>query len=391
MKYTIYPVCGSGAVGNHPLDADAWSGSSAFFFREIERRKALGQPVGGEISFFWKSLLALLNYSKNPAILRRRLYMDTRYRNALSRLLAAKIRNIDFAPDSLVIQLGSMFNIADAVPDRYALSSYNDGNFIMSLQSPYFPKEHISAKKIDAAIRFEKETLSRMRYVWTMSEYLRNSFINDYGLAPEKVFCIGAGINLTDEIIAEMTQAAEAKKHYDNAEILFIGVDFPRKGGPTLLKAFRKTQADLPQAKLHIIGPKSPPEGMDSLPGVTWHGFLNKDNPEDKARLTSLFQKASLFVMPSVYEPFGIAPLEAMLNKVPCLVSNRWALPEIVPEGRVGELVEPENVEMLAEKMTHLLKNPEILQQYGDQCQPWVLERFSWRKVVDRLEGFLES
>ena len=56
-------------------------------------------------------------------------------------------------------------------------------------------------------------------------------------------------------------------------------------------------------------------EGVGRAPAV----------PEQRARLETLFRRCCLFVMPSRYELFGIAPLEAMVNQIPCLVTNRWA------------------------------------------------------------------
>ena len=122
--------------------------------------------------------------------------------------------------------------------------------------------------------------------------------------------------------------------------VLFIGIDFPRKGGWELLKAFRAVRERLPGATLHLVGPsalKLPPrlEG-----GVVFHGFLNKDDPAGRAKLAELFRRCCLFVMPSLYEPFGIAPLEAMVHRIPALVTNASALKETVTPGETGDLVE---------------------------------------------------
>jgi len=383
---TIYAVSGSGAVGEYPLDPATWSGSSAFFFREIEKRGKLSGTIGGEIPTWQKAMYALMNYSRNFMVMRERTYMDVRYRNALSKFLAKQVKTTDFKPDSVSIQLGSMFNLNEFLGDQCLRTSYNDGNFYMLLQSPYFPRKHFSQKKIDAALQYEKNVLDGMQMIFTMSEYLRQSFINDFGQPAGKVFCIGAGININESVIQEIANADNSSKRYDTQEILFIGVDFQRKGGKCLLSAFRKVRSVFPQAVLQIVGPSKPLEGFEAESGVVWNGFLNKNNPQESEKLTNIFNRVSLFVMPSIYEPFGIAPLESQLRSIPCLVSNRWALPEVVQEGKTGELVEPGNEEMLAEKMIHLLRNPDILQTYGTAGKSWVLDHFLWNKVVDRLE-----
>ena len=387
----IYAISGSGAMGEYPLDPATWSGSSAFFFREIEKRGGLCGTVGGEIPTWHKALYAFLNYSREYSIMRERTYMDTRYRNALSRFLTRQVKAIDFKPNSVSIQLGSMFNLNDVLGTQCLRTSFNDGNFVQWTKSPHFPGTHFSAKKIDAAIQFEKNVLDGLQMIFTMSEYLRHSFIDDHGQPSEKIHCIGTGINISESVIKEVTDTDDSAKRYDTQEILFIGIDFLRKGGKNLLAAFRNVRSVFPKATLQIVGPREPLQGFESEPGVVWNGFLHKNDPQDAEKLRNLFNRASLFVMPSIYEPFGIAPLEAMLHSVPALVSNRWALPEIVDEGKTGELVEPGNEEMLAEKIIHLLRNPDVLQRYGFACKPWVLNHFLWHKVVDRLDMCLNA
>ena len=372
--------------GSGPLDPATWSGSSAFFFREIEKRGKLCGTAGGVIPFWQKAVYAMLNYSRDFALMRKRTYMDTRYRNALSRFLAKQVKAIDFEPDSVSVQLGSMFNLHAILGDQCMRTSYNDGNFMMLLQSPYFRRERFSEKAIEAVIQYEKSVLDGMQMIFTMSEYLRQSFINDFGQSANKVHCIGAGINISESVILEVLNTDNTQKRYDTQEILFIGVDFQRKGGKCLLSAFRKVRSVFPKVMLQIVGPTKPLAGFEAEAGVVWNGFLNKNDPQDAQKLKTLFNQTSLFVMPSIYEPFGIAPLESQLRSIPCLVSNSWALPEIVQEGKTGELVEPGNEEMLAEKLIHLLRNPDILQKYGAAGKSRVLEHFLWSKVVDRLE-----
>ena len=385
----ILAVCGSGIIGSHPLDVDCWSGSSARFFGEIHKRGKLLAAVGGELPLWRKASYALLNFSTDKTVLVRKMYMDPRYRNALSRLLCRKIQieSCDLR-HAVSIELGSMYDLTDALHPCALRMSYHDGNFYTSSQSPYFPKK-ISKRAVDATFQFEKRVLDKHDTICTMSQYLRKSFIDDYGQSEEKVVCIGAGINLNIDTRSLQDDFPVTAKKYDTKQILFIGVDFFRKGGEVLVKAFRTVRKKYADAKLVIVGPHSLPDAYKHDPGISYVGFLNKAIPEGNRMLKHLLAESSLFVMPSLYEPFGIAPLEAMLHHLPCLVSDRWALPEIVPPGKHGELVEPGNETALAEKIIHLLGSPDLLHQYGSTARAWVLDNFLWPKVVDRLETVL--
>jgi alpha-maltose-1-phosphate synthase len=198
-------------------------------------------------------------------------------------------------------------------------------------------------------------------------------------LNEDRVVVLGAGLNLDN------VPAPAPNKRYDSKEILFIGVEFERKGGPQLLRAFRAVRTRHPSAILHVVGPRQltiPPELSGN---VYYHGFLSKREPHSAALLEQLFHKSCLFVMPSLYEPFGIAPLEAMANGVPALVSDGWALREIVDAGLTGERVEIGNEDELASRLGQMLSDPELLRDMGERARREVLGRYRWENVIDRL------
>jgi glycosyltransferase involved in cell wall biosynthesis len=89
--------------------------------------------------------------------------------------------------------------------------------------------------------------------------------------------------------------------------------------------------------------------------------------------------------MPSLYEPFGIAPLEAMVYQMPAVVTNRWALKELVTPGQTGDLVECGSVDDLEAKLTALLSDPDGLKRMGETGRRMVLDYYTWDKVVGRV------
>jgi len=375
-------ICGSGLIGTDPWDPQSWSGSSPSFFGECRDRGLLKEAVGIDAPFHWKGFYALRNYLRDSDHWKRLFYMEPGYRRVLTREVRRALDSRDGEHD--ILQLGAMYNAKEVVGTLARCYSYNDGNFYMGVRSPYFPKK-IPAARIEATLDYERGVNASLDRIFTMSEYLRKSFIDDYGIAPEKVVNIGAGINLPS------LPAVVEDKDYESGSILFIGADFYRKGGRHLLDAFRIVRKRVGHAALHIVGPSRRPEGVRAVEGVAWHGFLRKDQAQDLQQLRRLFEQASVFVMPSLYEPFGIAPLEAMAHMVPCVVTDDWALPEIVPSGVCGENVECGNVEQLAETLIALLRDPARLQSYGIAGRRWVEERYTWPRVVDRLVAALDG
>ena len=381
-EHKIVGVIGSGQVGIAPFDRQSWSGISYFFFTECQRQGLLHRAFGVEVPRLKRYLLMAADYSSNRRLWRTRYYMDTRYRDALTEETRRNLRQEDF--DYSFLQVGAMFNVPSLVGNKAPCFSYHDGNMAQSLRSPY-AVQGLSAKEIDRGLAYEKQVYRQLTRIFTMSEYLRQSFIMDFDVPPEKVLSVGAGINL--ERIPEYFP----NKKYDEHNILFIGVDFARKGGGQLLEAFWQVRQKFSDAILHIVGPPRLNIPPNLQRGVVYHGFLRKQDPVDGQKLGQLFRDCSLFVMPSLFEPFGIAPLEAMVHQLPCVVTNGWALKEMVTPGETGELVECGSAEDIAVKIIQLFSDPQQLRRMGETGRELVLNEYIWEKVVARMKTNIQK
>jgi len=359
-----------GSVGADPYSPKTWSGCSLNLMTALKNGETLNQAVGIRVPKLVQYGLMAKNYNRNRAAWRKHFYFDPAYRRALTR--AAKRVKVQ---SPVLMQIGHMFSLPAAFPTHPCVS-YHDGNLVELLDSG-FGLEGVAAKRIDQAMAYEREAAQKMTAIFTFSEYLRQSFIKNYGVPAERVVSVGAGVNLAS------LPEANPTKTYTQPRILFIGVEFTRKGGPQLLNAFKIVRDRIPNATLDIAGPTH----VDNLPaGATLHGHLSKAVPEQAAKLEELFRTATVFVLPSLYEPFGIAPLEAMLNQVPVVTTNAWALPEFVIPGETGELVEKGSVEDLAEKLTALLSAPpEQLAAMGAKGRERAMLRYTWATVATRI------
>ncbi len=372
----IIGIVGSNLIGTDPFAEMSWSGSSRYFFKECQRVGILHSAFGVEAPKIIKYGLMLANFSKNREIWRQKFYLDIHYYNALTREIGKHLDREKCENDCL--QIGGIYDVPSLVDGKRKCYSYHDGNLAQFFKSPFFPKG-LSLKKIKRALEYERRVYSGLEKIFTMSSYLRQSFIDDFGIAPEKVACIGAGIN--------MEEIPEENKHkdYGKKNILFIGIRFYRKGGAQLLSALKIVCEKHPGAMLHIIGPKYLEIPDELKKSVVHHGFLSKRKTTDKIRFDNILKESSIFVLPSIYEPFGIAPLEAMVNQIPCILTNDWAFKEMVTPGKNGELVDCGNVEELADKINGLLDHPDLLKTLGDFSRKLVLENYTWDLVVKRL------
>ena len=254
---------------------------------------------------------------------------------------------------------------------KYPYAMY--GDFV---GKPYF-REKIPWFDIGiASLHKETESYKYATAIFTFSDYGRNSIIKDYGIDARKVFTVGAGPNLNRLPVIP-------KKQFDGKTILFIGRDIKRKGGHVLLEAFRTVKRRIPDARLVMVCSEleayAQGRNLKDL-GIIIYKCASKQ------LLGCLYRRASVFVMPSLYEPFGIVFLEAMAYKLPCIGANKCAMPEIISHGKSGFLVRPNDAHGLAQKIIYLLQHKEIARAMGEAGRAKVEQYYRWDLVVRRIE-----
>jgi glycosyltransferase involved in cell wall biosynthesis len=197
--------------------------------------------------------------------------------------------------------------------------------------------------------------------------------VDDYGADPANVVAVGFGANIEEP-------AAPAPVT-DAPRLLFVGQAFERKGGPLLLDAFARVHEKRPDAELWVIGPVEP---YREQAGVRWLGRLSRADPQGEATMRDAYSRATAFVMPSLYDPFAFAYLEAMANRLPCIALDRGSVPEVIEEG-VNGYRSPQDPGELADRMLALLEDPARAREMGEAGFRRYRERFTWPVVAGRI------
>ena len=297
-----------------------------------------------------------------------------------NRLWKKEIKKID-EPYDFILHLHIRPFIKDKVPSAFYIDMVQQDKTMASLYHFTFP-EAPSARIPDKVIRrLERHIYHAAARVFTFSQYVKRQIIKYYNIAPQKIIPVGAGPNFSHLPKIE-------NKLYDGKTILFVGTNFQRKGGVTLLEAFKKVREIIPEAKLIIVSTvlKSYIRGNKLQ---SFNIFIKKFS--NKQFLGFLYRRASVFVLPSLYEAFGIAFLEAMAYKLPCIGTNICAMPEIIEDGRTGFLVSPNQPSELAERLIFLLKHPDIARKMGERGYQKLIKYYTWDRVVDRMLPEIEK
>ena len=230
----------------------------------------------------------------------------------------------------------------------------------------------------DSLYQNQYRTIHAAAGILTLSSYAADSIARDFKYDRSNIFPIGAGAAVSFSKPPSLTT-----QRYKKGEILFVGRDWLRKGGPLLLEAFAIVKTTVPHATLTIVGPDNNP--APSQPGVNFVGFLAKDDPAQREHLESLFLESSVFCMPSVCETWGLVYSEAAMAGLPIAGFREWALPDIVEDGKSGLLSEERSPEALARSLIRLLSDPAMAASFGREGIRYVSEVLSWPAVADRL------
>jgi len=214
----------------------------------------------------------------------------------------------------------------------------------------------------------EKIIYDRAARIFAMSDYNRQVLIDDYRCAVDKVVCVYSGAHIRPGEV-------DPPRPYERKNILFIGSEWERKGGPELAAAFIKVKDVHPQASLTVIG-CSPPLRIDRC------RVLGKLSPEEVAQH---YRQASVFCVPSRVEAFGNVFIEAQYFKLPVVTTRTGALPEIVAEGRSGTLVPPRDSGALAAALIDLLNNPQRCVEWGQAGEMLMRQRYAWKETGTKM------
>ncbi|WFR68143.1 glycosyltransferase family 4 protein [Curtobacterium flaccumfaciens] len=255
-----------------------------------------------------------------------------------------------YSENTVVIQVGNTYRPMDR---SYAVVV--DGTATLSQRWPAWsmPSAEFQARRRAELLQFSSATA-----IFTLGEQVRKEIIEVYDQPETKVFTLGGGIRCSEET-SPQDEASSKVSRKTGTSILFIGVDFERKGGENLLEAFRELRKS--DDVTLIIAGCQPREAEE---GVEYTGFV-----ADRVEIDSLYEEADIFCLPASVEPFGLVVREAMAFGLPCVVSDNGALPGLVGDGEAGLIVPAGNSAALRDSIQVLLRDPDLRGRLGERAK----------------------
>ena len=163
--------------------------------------------------------------------------------------------------------------------------------------------------------------------------------------------------------------------------MLAVGPLIPLKNVDGMIQAASK----VPFAKLVVVGDGQERLLLEEQAEILGVSLNIKGNSHSEEELAQLYSQCKLLIHLSLYEPFGLTPVEAGLFGKPSIVTNHGGPPEIVVDGETGFIVAPRDYSSIARRMRELLFNPELRHEMGRKARKRVLENFTLERSARRL------
>lgn len=227
-------------------------------------------------------------------------------------------------------------------------------------------------------------------FVVAPTQYASNQLAKYTGINPNKIQVIGEAPKTIDASISENETTAIVRQILNLDYILHVGTLEKRKNLTTLIQAFKIVRENgFPNLKLVLVGKASNKITLDDSSAIK-EAIIQQQLTNDviltdylgDAEVQQLYQKAKLYVFPSINEGFGIPVLEAFKYQVPVVIANNTCLPEVAGQG--AKSFNPFSVQDMANAISTLLKDEALRQTYIEKGNAQ-LQNFSWDKTAGAL------
>ncbi|MFW6034774.1 MAG: glycosyltransferase family 4 protein [Halothermotrichaceae bacterium] len=229
------------------------------------------------------------------------------------------------------------------------------------------------------------------------SQYMKAEVKNLFQVPEDKIKVIANGVNEKNYKCDDYNPGF--RNDYaspDEYMVYYVGRLVREKGIQVLIQAVPEILNYKANTKVVISGRgpylehlKNQAEFLGIADRIYFTGFVS-----DETR-NKLYQAADMAVFPSLYEPFGIVALEAMITKTPVIVSNVGGLTEFVQDGKTGLFVNPNDPQQLADKILYLLDNQDTADDIANTGYKMAKKYYSWDSIasqtVDTYKEVLEE
>lgn len=367
-----------------PSDIHKWSGAGYYISKVLENE-------GAELDYIGKDIkIPVRRINRLKKITYRFINKKFNYQRTLkfAGLFAEKASPLIKADTDIIFSPGSIAisQIKSSKPKVF----YTDATFA-SIINFYESYTRLPHEIIEQGNMIDQQALDSCRLAIYSSDWAAQGAIKNYNVNPEKVKVVPFGANVDTQHNLKTIKTMVAQRSRNVCNLLFVGVDWKRKGGDMAVKVATKLNNDGLKTNLHVVGIKN--MHKNSLPPfVINHGFISKATSEGRDKINALFSQSHFLILPTRAEAFGLVFAEASAFGLPSLATNIGGIPTAIHNGRNGYTFAPEDSETTyAEYIHNCFNNQDFYKQLALSSFNEYDQRLNWRTAGESLMKLLKS
>jgi glycosyltransferase involved in cell wall biosynthesis len=228
-------------------------------------------------------------------------------------------------------------------------------------------------------VQIKEDEIALADHILTVSELARQTYL-EAGVPAAKVHAVPLGADLS---LFRPDGSEEGSRA--GFVFLFAGASIHRKGFDLLLDAFARVAAEVPDARLRVVGPRG---DAAHLLEQDRNAAIEMAGPTDQRGLAAEFRRADVLVLPSRNDSYAMVVTEALASGLPVIVSEMVGAKDLVREGRNGWIVPAGDATPLAERMLSCARGRETVRTLRDECRRSA-EAATWEAYHERLTSLL--
>lgn len=368
-----------------PTKVSSWSGTPYHAMKALER-----QGIRFSVIHLDDKVARLQRWAK--FIVYRLLHRQRYLRDRDSSLLRAYAREIREKLDA--IQPDLVFSMGTApiayLETKLPIMFWVDGTFA-GMSDFYRSFSSLARVSLREGARADQGALSRATRALYSSEWAANSARQHYEVEPSRVRFVNLGANLQRDPEEPEVMAAIAQRERAVCRLLFVGVEWERKGADIAIAVAAAMRQAGVETTLTMIG-CLPPKGVTVPDFVKVIGFVSKRTPEGNRLIEQHFRDSHFFVLPTRAEAYGMVFCEASAFGLPSLAPRVGGIPSIIEEGVNGWLLPVEaKPEEYARPMLEKWRDREAYDAMARASHGVFRDRLNWDAAAARVAGLMRE
>lgn len=241
-------------------------------------------------------------------------------------------------------------------------------------------QQRLLIRRWHSFINMQEKVVRRLKHIVTVSDVSRRDVADAFQINAGGLTVVHNGI------ATDIFKPMPAVRRIPNRIMATASADQPLKGLRYLLQAIKQLAPQFPDIHLTVLGKlKEDGDTANLLKALKIDQHLTFVSGIETEELVRLYAEASVVVVPSIYEGFGLPAGEAMACGVPVISTTGGALPEVV--GDAGVLVPVRDADAIATAVTELLKDDQKRESLGQAGRERILKHFSWQVAAEQFVG----